>query len=253
MYGNPRSAAPVRLFCFPHGGAGASAFRGWPRLAGAAVDVAAVQLPGREGRILEPPCREMPALVRRLGDAVLPWLDRPFAFFGHSMGALVAFELARELRRRRAPLPVRLIVSAHHAPQRRSRGRGRYRWSDERLVQDLRELNGTPPSLLDRQELLRLWLPTYRADCALCETYRYGHEPPLPCAISAFGGRDDPFVTPAELRGWRRQTAGAFELRLFPGDHFFAQTSPGPLLRALLGRLRRDIGARGRELAAAPA
>ena len=237
---DPRPDARRRLFCFPYGGAGASVFNSWPALVPASVEVCLIQLPGREGRLLEPACSELPVLVDRLGRAVRPWLDRPFAFFGHSMGALIAFELARALRKGTAPEPTHLFVSSHCAPHLPTRGRLLHRLTDSELMLRLRQLNGTPEEVLANVELMRLLLPTLRADCMLCETYEHSPGEPLACGVTALGGREDPAVAGAELEAWRRHTRGPFELQMLPGDHFYLHSARPRLLRLIVGRLTRD-------------
>jgi medium-chain acyl-[acyl-carrier-protein] hydrolase len=237
---DPRPDARLRLFCFPYAGAGASVFHSWPALVPASVEVCLIQLPGREGRLLEPACSELPVLVDRLGFAVRPWLDRPFAFFGHSMGALIAFELARALRKGTASEPTHLFLSAHCAPHLRSRGPLLHRLTDSELLLRLRQLNGTPDEVLANVELMRLLLPTLRADCLLCETYEHSPGEPLACGVTALGGREDPAVAEAELEAWRRHTRGPFELQMLPGDHFYLHSARPRLLRLIVGRLTRD-------------
>jgi surfactin synthase thioesterase subunit len=237
---DPRPDAHLRLFCFPYAGAGASVFNSWPALVPASVEVCLIQLPGREGRLLEPACSELPVLVDRLGHAVHPWLDRPFAFFGHSMGALIAFELARALRKGAAPEPTHLFVSSHCAPHLPTRGRFLHRLTDSELTLRLRQLNGTPEEVLTNVELMRLLLPTLRADCMLCETYEHSPSEPLACGVTALGGREDPAVAGAELEAWRRHTRGPFELQMLPGDHFYLHSARPRLLRLIVARLTRD-------------
>jgi medium-chain acyl-[acyl-carrier-protein] hydrolase len=236
---DPRPDARLRLFCFPYAGGGPSVFREWPACVPPIIEVCAVQLPGRESRLLEPACAALPALVEQLGHAIRPWLDRPFAFFGHSMGALIAFELARRLRTQADPAPTRLFVSAHGAPELRARGPRLHRLSDAKLMLKLRHLNGTPGEVLANVELMRLLLPALRADCTLCETYRYAPGEPLACGIAALGGSRDPAVAVSELAAWRRHTRGPFELRLFPGDHFYLHSGRAPLLDFIVARLAR--------------
>jgi surfactin synthase thioesterase subunit len=237
---DPRPDARVRLFCFPYAGAGASVFHTWPALVPASVEVCLIQLPGREGRLLEPACSELPVLVERLGHAVGPWLDRPFAFFGHSMGALVAFELARTLRKGTAAEPAHLFVSAHCAPHLRTRGPLLHRLTDSELLLRLRQLNGTPDEVLASVELMRLLLPTLRADCRLCETYEHSPGEPLACGVTALGGREDAAVAGAELEAWRRHTRGPFDVQMLPGDHFYLHSARTRLLRLIVGRLTQD-------------
>src|SRR5262249_44475104 len=221
-YVSPRPQAPVRLFCFPYAGGGASVYRGWADGLAGAAEVCPVQLPGRENRFREPVFTRLPPLIEALAEALRPFLDRPFAFFGHSLGALVAFELARRLRRDQGAEPVRLFVSACGAPQTRARRGGEIppRPAGEFWHEGGR-LNGTPTGVLDDGELRELLLPTLRADFAVGETYRYAGGPPLTCPVCALGGLGDETVDRRDLDAWRVRTAGPFRRRLLPGDHFF--------------------------------
>lgn len=230
-----KPAAPLRLFCFSYVGGNASAYREWTSGAGD-VDVCPVQLPGRDKRLAEPPFQRLMPLVETLAD-VLP-LERPFAFFGHSLGALVGFELARELRRRDGQGPVKLFVSAARPPQLLATEAPRHLLSDRELVEEVRRLGGTPEEVLRNAELMELFLPVLRADFAVADTYEYSPEAPLPCPIHAFGGQEDSKVAREDLLAWKQQTASAFALDMFPGGHFFLHGARTRLLRTLLDSLR---------------
>jgi medium-chain acyl-[acyl-carrier-protein] hydrolase len=236
----------MRLVCVPHAGAAASVYRQWPRRIPRDVEVLSVQLPGRETRIVEPALTSLAEVIERLAVALEPWLDRPYALFGHSMGALIVYELARSLQRRAQPGPTHLFVSGQAAPHRQNRHRALHRLGDEDLLAALRELTTRRDAAMEDAELMRLLLPTLRADCALCATYEWKPAPPLDCAITAFGGRDDRFVTRADLEAWKRHTSGPFDLRTFPGDHFFVHSARAGLLRAVAARLRRTAPAPAR-------
>ncbi len=234
---NPESR--IRLFCLPYGGGSAQIFNEWPKAFPREVEVCAIQLPGRGRRLKEAPFTELLPLVRSLADAVYPRLDKPFAFFGHSMGALLSFELARELRRRGHGGLTYLFVSGHRAPQVPGRGRNIHRLPEEELLEELRILKGTPTEILENAELMRLLLPSLRADFAVCETYQYEHEAPLDCPITAFCGLQDDHFTQADIEPWRRQTNRAFSLHFLPGDHFFLHSAASALLRVVAARLAR--------------
>jgi medium-chain acyl-[acyl-carrier-protein] hydrolase len=216
---NPR--ARLRLFCFPYAGGGASAYRGWAAALPADVEVCPVQLPGRESRLREPAFERPEPLIAALADLLQGHLDLPFAFFGHSMGAMISFELAREQRRRGAPLPLHLFVSARRAPQVPAREEPIHDLPEPEFLAKLRELNGTPEEVLQHAELMRLLMPVLRADFAVNETYGYRQEEPLGMGISAFGGLGDHEVTRDDLALWSEHTRGPFRLRMLPGDHFF--------------------------------
>ncbi len=228
---NPR--ARLRLFCFPYAGGGATAFRSWQELLTRDAELCAVQLPGRETRIKEAPVARLSSLLRVLAPAMLPHLDRPFAFFGHSLGTLVSFELARRLRREYAVEPLQLFLSGRGAPQIPDDRRAIHALPEPEFREELRAMGGTPEGVLEHPELLRLIVPVLRADFAVCETYEYAPEPPLDCPISAFGGTEDFEVPAAHLEAWREQTNGPFRLRMFPGDHFYIHTARAALLAAL--------------------
>jgi medium-chain acyl-[acyl-carrier-protein] hydrolase len=220
---NPR--ARLRLFCFPYAGGGASAYRGWAPALPPDVEVCPVQLPGRESRLREPPFDRPEPLVLALADALQPHLGLPFAFFGHSMGAMLSFELARELRRRGRPLPLHLFVSGRRAPQVPAREEDIHDLPEPEFVAKLRELNGTPEEVLQHAELMRLLIPVLRADFALNETYVFRPEEPLDLGISAFGGLGDAEVNREDVEGWREHVRGSFRLRMLPGDHFFLHSA----------------------------
>lgn len=213
--------AQLRLFCFPYAGAGALIFRKWSDGLPREVEVCPIQLPGRGTRLTEPPFTQLSCLIEALTRALVPLLDKPFAVFGHSLGALIGFELARQIRRQYGVHPIRLFASAGRAPQIPHRAPPIHTLPDNEFLAELRRLNGTPRELLDHEELMEVMLPILRADFALYETYLYTTEPPLNCPISAFGGLQDRKVTASDLEEWRAQTSASFSLRMFPGDHFF--------------------------------
>jgi medium-chain acyl-[acyl-carrier-protein] hydrolase len=228
----PDRSARLRLFCFPYSGAGASIYYRWIGQLPRGINVCPVELPGRASRVAEPPYTQLSPLVDAAAEALLPYLHLPFALLGHSMGALVCFELARLLRRRGLQ-PVRLFASGHGAPQLPERDPPIHALSEPEFVEKLREFGGTPEEVLANAELRELLLPILRADFAVCETYAYTAEEPLDCPISAFGGLADREVPGEDLDAWRVQTRGAFTLRMFPGDHFFLQTAQPFVLRSV--------------------
>lgn len=221
----------LRLFCFAYAGGGASVFRPWPKSLPHDVEVFALRLPGRENRIKQAPFTRMTALVDALLPSLLPYLDGPFAFFGHSLGALVSFELTRALYARHGVVPRRLLVSACPAPQTMAVEKPLHTMPDAEFMAALQRLNGLPDAVLQNKELLAMMLPTLRADFAVFETYAYQPGPPLPCAISAFGGLRDVDLSREKIAAWNDQTGGAFALRMFPGDHFFIHSAQDLLLR----------------------
>jgi medium-chain acyl-[acyl-carrier-protein] hydrolase len=229
----PNPHARLRLFCLPYAGSGPHIFRGWSGGLPKDIEVCPIQLPGRGGRIKEPPFTRLLPLVQAIAQGLLPLLDRPFAFFGHSMGALIGFELARQLRGESGIEPVRLFVASRRAPQLPESSPQMHRLSDHGFIEALRRLGGMPEELLQHTELMQLVLPVLRADVTLCETYIYQNEEPLNCPISAFGGLLGRDVSRYELEAWRGQTRSSFKLQMFPGNHFFLVDDRTLLLRAI--------------------
>jgi medium-chain acyl-[acyl-carrier-protein] hydrolase len=230
-YRRPRPGARIRLFCFPYAGGGATTYRGFADELPPHVEVAAVQLPGREARLGEPPVAEMARLIPLIADALAPGPKPalPFAFFGHSMGALIAFELARELRRRGRELPGHLVVSACPAPHLPDDD-ATHTLPDAELTARLSALGGMSEEALAHRELMEMILPLFRADAAVTETYVHTEEPPLDVPITVIGGLDDTRATPSDLAAWRRHTRAAFTLSSVPGGHFFLRTAQSTVL-----------------------
>lgn len=237
----PRPQATLRLFCFHYAGGGALVFRTWRDSLPHSVEVCAIKLPGRGMRLRESPFTQLQPLVQHLASALLPYLDKPFVFFGHSMGGLVSFELTRLLRREHGVSPVHLFVSGHRAPQVPDPDPPIHALPESEFLQELRRLNGTPEAVLKNAELMQLLLPTLRADFAVVETYGYTPELPLDCPITAFGGLQDREVSCDELEAWRVQTNASFVLEMFPGDHFFLHSAESLLLQSLSQKLLQIV------------
>jgi len=232
--------ASVRLFCFPYAGGSASVFASWKSLLPPEVELCPVQYPGRNDRISEPHMTDVCEMADVAAKAIGPYLDMSFALFGHSLGALVAYEVAQALRRTGGARPKHLIVSAHRAPHIPLRREPTWQLDGASFKSRLQELNGTPKEVFDHEELLALVLPLLRADFRLAETYTHpGNREPLDCPITLFGGRDDADVNEAELSAWRETTRGPFEMKMMEGDHFFINSQKRELLqdvsRLLLG------------------
>jgi len=208
-------------------------FRTWSNALPADVEVCPVQLPGRSTRLMERPFTELSPMIQVLSQALSPLLDKPFAFYGHSLGALVGFELARQLRRQCGVNPARLFFSASRAPQISHRDRPIHALPAEEFIGEVRRLNGTPREVLEHEELMAIMLPLLRADFAMYETYVYSTEPPLNCPISIFGGLQDRTISYSDLEAWREQTTASFSLRMLPGDHFFLNTTQPLLLQMI--------------------
>ena len=240
----PNRKANVRLFCLPYAGGGDSIFHSWPQVLPDTIEVCPVQLPGRGARITEPACTDMDQLLRLAGEALAPYLDKPFALFGHSMGALISFELAHHLISECNAQPIHLFASGHCSPQTRNAPID-LKLFDSALPEMLRRYNGTPAEALENPELMELVLPVLRADLALCKSYVYTPKVRFSFPITAFGGLGDHGVPRDCIDGWRNHTSGPFSLRMLPGDHFFLNSARLPLLAAISRELEQDIKGKG--------
>lgn len=230
--------AAVTLVCVPHAGGGASAFNGWHSLLGAGIEVRCASLPGRERRFHEPARTSIVGVADRLADAVSA-LPGPVAFYGHSMGGLIATEVAHRLTDAGRP-PVALFVAGTLPPGVRFTRKPVQEMDDAELVAWLQELGGLPSDLLADAQLLELLLPTVRADLLLCETHEYAPAAPLSCPVHAFAGVDDIVATPAAMRGWSATTDGGFDLTALPGGHFFVRSAAAELIAAIRARCLND-------------
>lgn len=223
----------LRLFCFPYGGGGVNVFRHWAEALPRFVEVCSVELPGHDSLIGQPPLLEFPRLICALESAIKQHLDLPFVFFGHSLGALVGFELARQLRRQECPRPSVLVVSGHPAPHVPSNRPTLHNLPREAFIEAVRQLQGTPIEVLQHVELMNLVIPPLRADFQLHEAYEYVDEDPLDMPVVAFAGKDDPEAKPLKVASWRRHTTSHFAMHLFSGGHFFLKTGELDVLRKL--------------------
>ncbi|MDN3356786.1 alpha/beta fold hydrolase [Actinomadura sp. DC4] len=228
-----------RLVCFPHAGGGASFYRPFADGFPPDVDVRVVQYPGRETRAGEPLVGDMGTLADRTAEAVAPLVDRPTAFFGHSMGASVAYEVVRRLEAAGSRRPDLLFLSARQAPGGRRESRA-HELGDEGFAAVLRTTGGTPSLLLDNPEMRDYLLPIIRNDYRLIETYRPAPGPRLRTGIVAIAAEADATVAPAEVDGWGAATSGGFARADFPGDHFYLLEQAPKLVAAILGHLRWD-------------
>jgi medium-chain acyl-[acyl-carrier-protein] hydrolase len=229
----PNASASLRLFCFPFAGGGAQSFRTWPDALPSAVEVCPVQLPGRELRIKETPFSNVAAMLEPLAAAIRPNLDKPFAFFGHSMGAIIAFELARKLRRDHNLLPECLIVSARVAPHLPIPREPINSLPPAEFIEALKGLKGTPKEVLENKALMEIVTPLLRADLAVHEEYSYSEETRMECPILAFGGLQDTEASRQAIDAWGQHTSNNFVRRMLPGDHFFIVTAQTLFLRTL--------------------
>jgi medium-chain acyl-[acyl-carrier-protein] hydrolase len=230
---NPSPRRRFRLFCFPYCGGGALFYKDWAGHVPADVEIGAIQLPGRESRFGEELITSMPGLVTPLRAALAALLDVPYAFFGHSMGSLIGFELARQLSASGAPLPERLFVSGRHGAHLPSPTPHKHTMSDTEMIGVLHRYNGTPAAIFDEPELLNHFLPVLRADFSILETSVGAHAAPLECPISAFGGLQDATATVSDLHSWQPLTRKDFRVRTFPGDHFYLKAHYPTVLKEI--------------------
>lgn len=224
----PAAQAGWRLFCFPNAGGGASMYCPWVNALAPDIEVCPVQLPGRENRVNERPFAHFDELISALADALQSRFEKPFAFFGHSMGALIGFGLAHYLVQQGLPAPAHLFLSAYRAPHIPN-DEMLHQLPDAELVRTILGLNGTQRGVLENPELRQLLLPIFRADFGVCESYQHAARGPLDIPFTVFGGLQDARVKRTALEAWREQTRASFALHMLPGDHFFLRTSPQPL------------------------
>ncbi len=230
----------TRLVCFPHAGGSANYYFPLSRALAPGIEVLAVQYPGRQDRLREKPAGSVTELADSICAVLEPWMDGRAAFFGHSMGAIVAFEVARRLRDQSAGTPLRLLVSGHGAPSR-PRNEAVHLRGDAGIVAEMRRLGGTSPRFLEDEDWVSLVLPAVRGDYQAIETYAYSPGPPLDCPVTALAGDSDPEVTTAELRAWAEHCTGGFESRTFPGGHFYINSCLPELARTISCSLRHGL------------
>ncbi|UFJ41778.1 alpha/beta fold hydrolase [Brevibacillus humidisoli] len=234
----------LRLFCFPYAGGGSAVYQGWQEELPPEIQLLAAQLPGREKRFTEPACHSLDELIAGLSKAIIPYLDTPVAFFGHSMGALIAYELARELAERYDTHPVHLFVSAKAAPQIAQTEPPVYNLPHQAFIQKLYTLNGTPKEVLENQELMELYEPILRADFEVCDTYCFRPGLRLDCPISIFGGLQDGEIPVADLAAWEELVARSGTVRMYEGDHFFLHKRYKEIVQMIVKDLSVSIGVR---------
>jgi acyl transferase domain-containing protein/surfactin synthase thioesterase subunit/SAM-dependent methyltransferase/acyl carrier protein len=233
------STSQQRLFCFSPAGAGASLYQSWLNKFPENIEVCPIQLPGRENRLSETPLTRLKPLVENLAAAIEPYLDRPFAFFGHSVGGLIAFELTRYLRKNSQEQPSCLFVAASRPPQLPDLSNPLHNLGDAPLLEALQRWQGIPAAIAEDESAIKLYLPTIRADLAVLETYFYRQEEPLDCPIVAFGGLEDPTLNKGELTAWQQQTRRQFTLKMFSGNHFFVGENTTPIIETIIHTLNQ--------------
>ena len=231
----------LNLFFFPHAGGGASAFYQWSRVLPTEITSYAIQLPGRETRLREPLHREVPSVVDSLARVLQPYLHIPFVFWGHSMGALLGFEVARYLQRQGLNPPQRLLVSGYNAPHIPYADPHIHHLPEADFIAALEKLNGTPEAVLKNAELRDLVLPVVRADFQLVETYAYQEAAPLDCPITVLDGVADHKTNKPDLQEWQGQSTHPLEMFTLPGDHFFLYDMQPKLVSTVLYLLNRQL------------
>ena len=234
----PNTRATLRLFCFPYAGVGPSVYRPWLAALPPHIEAKVIQLPGREGRWREPALTSLAEIADHVARAIIPHLQSPFVFYGHSLGALTSFEVTRRLRAAGHPLPRHLFLGAHRGPQLPNPHSAIAHLADAEFIAEVRKrYDGIPQAVLENPELLELMLPCLRADFNAFESYEYRSAPPLDIPISAFGGDQDNYVRTHEIAGWRDQTTGRFRMRVIPGNHFFMQTGRDQVIAGVVDDL----------------
>lgn len=241
QHGRANKQVDLKMFCFPYAGGSTLIFRQWEDSLPPTVQLISVELPGRGSRLRDSCFLSLPVLVNELEEVILPLLDKPFVFFGHSMGALIAFELARVLRRRHGLEPQTLFVAGRSAPQIPNSKPISYNLPHDEFIQEIIRLDGTPKEVLEHAELMELMIPLLRADLQLVQTYEYVDGAPLGCPIVVYGGLEDGDVPREKLLPWKEQTHSDFALHMLPGGHFFIRSSSEQLLGMLAGELSNAI------------
>jgi len=235
------NSAKIRLVCLPYAGGGSAIFNNWQRLLGDRIEVCAVQLPGRASRSREMPYRTLEPLAAELAKVLSGLCDLPAALFGHSLGALIAFAVARELEKTSRVQLVRLLVSGRRAPHCPRRDEPVTGLSDEQFIDRLRLINGTPEAILSDQDFMNAALPMLRADFELNDRYTF-IQGKLRVPLSVFGSTQDREINADDLAAWRDITEAACNVLMFPGDHFFIHAYEPLLLGAVAEELATGPG-----------
>jgi len=242
IYYKPNSLARLRLFCFPYAGGGAASFYGWTNVLPSDVEIVGIQMPGLESRLMEPPIRSVSSAVQMLVNVILPKLNKPFALFGHSLGAFISFELTRKLSKQYGLAPVHLFVSGIRAPQIPDTNSPIHHLPESAFLAELHSrYNGIQNEILQDPDIMQEVLPGLRASFEMYESYKYMSGDPLECPITAFGGLQDNTASQEDLEAWRHQTKGIFTLHMIPGNHFFLHFERQHFLRTLSDEVIRAL------------
>lgn len=234
MIPKPRPLAQLKLFCFPYAGAGPVVYRNWPLSLPAQVELVALRYPGRESRLREKSFTSLRPMLDNIFTEITPYLDRPFAFFGHSLGGLIAFELTRMLRSKQAPIPKHLFISSRRAAHLPDRYPPLHTLNDDDFTQMVQQrYSGIPDIIMNDPDLLELFLPILKADFSVLETYQYTPDQPLDMPVSTFVGQHDPGTSLQDIMAWQDQTLRQISVQTFPGGHFYLQNQQDNLLQAI--------------------
>lgn len=236
-FGENKEHGKIRLICFPYAGGSASFFHSWNDMLPKEIEIMAIELPGRSSRIKEPLLTDFTELLDKLESLDELYKGKPFAFFGHSMGASIAFELSRRLEKKNKPLPVHLFISGREPPNKTGKKKTIHNLPEEEFIEEIVNLNGMPEEILDNTELMDLISPVLRADCQLLETWSYIEDEKLSIPITVLVGDKDPSVNLANANKWAELSNNKFEILQFPGDHFFINNEKQVVLDAITDRL----------------
>jgi medium-chain acyl-[acyl-carrier-protein] hydrolase len=216
-----RPNADLKLICFPYAGGGVSTYSTWVEHLPVNVELSIVQMPGRGSRMFESAHANMKDVMNELLDIMLDFLNKPYIFFGHSLGSRIAFELMKELQALQHPLPLHFIASGSRGPHDKSNKKDIYNLPRQKFIAELKKLNGTPKAVLENQELMDLFLPLLRADFELADTYCYEGDAIFNCPITVLGGEKDIGISFAQLESWQNFFVQKAKVHMLFGDHFF--------------------------------
>jgi surfactin synthase thioesterase subunit len=241
----PNPSAKLKLFCLPFAGGSSVAYRDWANVMPTNVELCAIEIPGRGLRLAEPLVKNLPELVSRLADGIKDELDRPFIIFGHSMGAATGFELTHYLEEKFTQTPEHLFFSGRGAPHIAERDEPIHKLPRDKFIHKIQSYGGTPKEILAHEELMELVIPIIRADFEVCETYVYQEREPLNIPLTALGGLTDDSVTRDEVEEWKIHTKKEFNLRMFPGGHFYLQDQIPTLVQTIFRDLNKHFNLNG--------